>query len=204
MTAAFLRANRRTWASLRKYRNYRLFFAGQVVSVTGTWMQNIAAAWLVLTLTHSPVAVGILMLCQFLPATVLGLFSGVLVDRLDVRRLVIWTQVGSMLVAGALAGLTLGGVITAWEVYLLIGLRGLALVFDQPARQALTFQMVGRDELPNAVALNSSLFNGARVVGPALGGAVIAAAGPGACFLLNAVSFAGVLVGHALMRKDAF
>ena len=200
MTAAFLRANRRTWASLRKHRNYRIFFSGQVVSVTGTWMQNIAAAWLVLQLTHSPVAVGVLMLCQFLPATVFGLFGGVLVDRLDVRRTVIATQAASMAFAAALAGLTLGGAVAVWHVYLLAGLRGVSLVLDHPARQALTFQLVGRRELPNAVALNSSLFNGARVVGPALGGAVIAASGPGVCFLLNAVSFLAVLVSLRLIR----
>jgi MFS family permease len=200
VTAAFLRANRRTWASLRKHRNYRIFFSGQVVSVTGTWMQNIAAAWLVLQLTHSPVAVGVLMLCQFLPATVLGLFGGVLVDRLDVRRTVIATQAASMAFAAALAGLTLGGAVAVWHVYLLAGLRGVSLVLDHPARQALTFQLVGRRELPNAVALNSSLFNGARVIGPALGGAVIAASGPGVCFLLNAVSFLAVLVSLRQIR----
>jgi MFS family permease len=163
-------------------------------------MQNIAAAWLVLQLTHSPVAVGVLMLCQFLPATVLGLFGGVLVDRLDVRRTVVATQAASMAFAAALAGLTLGGAVAVWHVYLLAGLRGVSLVLDHPARQALTFQLVGRRELPNAVALNSSLFNGARVVGPALGGAVIAASGPGVCFLLNAISFLAVLVSLRLIR----
>jgi MFS family permease len=202
VTAAFLRAQRRTWSSLRKHRNYRLFFSGQVVSVTGTWMQNIAAAWLVLELTHSPVAVGVLMLCQFLPATALGLVGGVIVDRLDVRRVVIVTQAASMALAAALAALTLGGVVEVWHVYLLTGLRGVSLVFDHPARQQLTFQMVGRDELPNAVALNSGLFNGARVIGPALGGAVIAGAGPGAAFLLNAVSFLAVLASLRLIRPD--
>ena len=200
MTAAFLRAQRRTWSSLRKHRNYRLFFSGQVVSVTGTWMQNIAAAWLVLELTHSPVAVGVLMLCQFLPATALGLVGGVIVDRLDVRRVVIATQAASMALAAALAALTLWGVVEVWQVYLLTGLRGVSLVFDHPARQQLTFQMVGPDELPNAVALNSGLFNGARVIGPALGGAVIAGAGPGAAFLLNAVSFLAVLASLRLIR----
>jgi MFS family permease len=200
VTAAFLRAGRRTWSSLRKHRNYRVFFSGQVVSVTGTWMQNVAAAWLVLQLTHSPVAVGVLMLCQFLPATAFGLVGGVLVDRLDARRTVIGTQVASMVFAAALAAVTLSGVVAPWQVYLLTGLRGLSLVLDHPARQALTFQMVGRNELPNAVALNSSLFNGARIVGPALGGAVIAAAGPGVCFLLNAVSFLAVLGSLRLIR----
>ena len=200
MTAAFLRAQRRTWSSLRKHRNYRLFFSGQVVSVTGTWMQNIAAAWLVLELTHSPVAVGVLMLCQFLPATALGFVGGVIVDRLDVRRVVIATQAASMALAAALAALTLWGVVEVWQVYLLTGLRGVSLVFDHPARQQLTFQMVGPGELPNAVALNSGLFNGARVIGPALGGAVIAGAGPGAAFLLNAVSFLAVLASLRLIR----
>ncbi|HEU4449775.1 MAG TPA: MFS transporter [Gaiellaceae bacterium] len=200
MTAAFLRAQRRTWSSLRTHRNYRVFFAGQVVSVTGTWMQNVAAAWLVLTLTHSPVAVGVLMLCQFLPATLLGLVGGVIVDRLDARRVVVATQAASMVFAAALAGVTLAGVVEPWHVYLLAGLRGVSLVFDHPARQQLTFQMVGREHVPNAVALNSSLFNGARVVGPALGGAVIAGAGPGPAFLLNAVSFLAVLGSLALIR----
>ncbi len=202
MTAAFLRAQRRTWSSLRRYRNYRIFFAGQVVSVTGTWMQNVAAAWLVLTLTHSPVAVGVLMLCQFLPATALGLVGGVVVDRLDVRRVVVATQAASMLFAAALAAVTLGGVVEPWHVYLLAGLRGVSLVFDHPARQQLTFQMVGREALPNAVALNSGLFNGARVLGPALGGAVIAASGPGTAFLLNAVSFLAVLWSLSLLRPQ--
>ncbi|HJS69419.1 MAG TPA: MFS transporter [Gaiellaceae bacterium] len=202
MTAAFLRAHRRTWSSLRKHRNYRIFFAGQVVSVTGTWMQNVAAAWLVLTLTHSPIAVGVLMLCQFLPATALGLVGGVIVDRLDVRRVVIATQAASMVFAGALAALTLAGAVEVWHVYLLAGLRGISLVFDHPARQQLTFQMVGRAELPNAVALNSGLFNGTRVIGPALGGAVIATAGVGACFMLNAASFVAVLVSLAFIRPQ--
>ncbi len=200
MTAALLRANARTFASLRRHRNYRLFFAGQVVSVSGTWMQNIATAWLVLALTHSPVAVGLLAVCQFLPFTLFGLFAGVIVDRLDARQTVIGTQAVSMVFAGVLAGLTLGGVVTAWEVLLLAGLRGTVLVLDAPARQALTFEMVGRDELPNAVALNSSLFNAARVVGPAIGGLVVAVAGAGMCFAVNAATFAAVLAGLLAMR----
>src|SRR5437763_7302565 len=115
VTAALLRANRRTFASLRRHRNYRLFFSGQVVSVSGTWMQNIATGWLVLDLTNSALTVGLLALCQFLPFTVFGLFAGVVVDRLDARRTVIWTQVISMVIAGGLAALTLAGVITTWE-----------------------------------------------------------------------------------------
>jgi MFS family permease len=200
VTKTLLRAHTRTFASLRKHRNYRLFFSGQVVSVSGTWMQNIATAWLVLDLTHSPVAVGVLAAFQFLPYTVFGLFAGVIVDRLDVRRTIIGTQTASMLFAFALAGLTLAGVVNLWEVYLLTGLRGTVLVLDAPARQALTYQMVGRDELPNAVALNSSLFNAARVVGPAVGGLVVAAAGPGMCFAINGVTFLAVLAGLLMMR----
>src|SRR5437588_1563737 len=153
MTAALLALNRRTFASL-SHRNYRLYFVGQVVSVTGTWMQNIAMAWLILELTHSPVAVGALALCQFLPFTIFGLFAGVLVDRFDPRRLVIGTQAASMVLAAALAAPTLLGHATPWLVYLLAALRGSVLVLDAPSRQALTYQMVGPHELPNAVALN--------------------------------------------------
>src|SRR5207344_1904050 len=116
MTRAFVRLNKRTFASL-KYRNYRLFFSGQIVSITGTWMQNVAMAWLVLDLTGSPFAVGILALCQFLPFSVFGLFSGVITDRLDPRRLVIATQAASMALASVLAVLTLLGDITTWQVY---------------------------------------------------------------------------------------
>ncbi len=177
MTAALLRANARTFASLRRHRNYRLFFTGQVVSVSGTWMQNIATAWLILELTRSPVMVGVLAVCQFLPFTVFGLFAGVLVDRFDARKTVIWTQATSMVFAATLAAVTVIGAVTAWEVLLLTALRGTVLVIDAPARQALTFEMVGREELPNAIALNSSLFNAARVVGPAVGGLVVAVAG---------------------------
>ncbi len=201
MTAAIAALNRRTFASLA-HRNYRLYFVGQVVSVTGTWMQNIAMAWLILDLTHSPVAVGALALCQFLPFTVFGLFAGVIVDRLDARRLVIGTQAASMVLAGVLAVLTLLGLVEPWVVYLLAGLRGTVLVLDAPSRQALTYRMVGPRELPNAIALNSSLFNGARIVGPALGGVVVALAGAGFCFAFNAVSFLAVLACLLAMRAS--
>ncbi len=202
MTRAFLAANRRTFASLRRHRNYRLFFGGQVVSVTGSWMQNIATAWLLLQLTGSPIAVGVLALCQFLPFTLFSLPAGVLLDRIDPRRAIIVTQALSLVFAAALAAITLGGVVTPWMLYVLAVLRGTVLVVDNPGRQALTFQLVGRDELPNAVALNSSLFNGARIIGPALGGIVVATAGAGACFALNAASFLAVLASLFLIRED--
>jgi MFS family permease len=199
VTTALLRLNRRTFASLQ-HRNYRLFFVGQITSVTGTWMQNVAMAWLVLELTGSPVAVGILVLCQFLPFSVLGLFAGVFADRLDPRRLVITTQAAAMVVATALALLTLLGDAQPWHVYVLAVIRGIVLVFDAPARQAFTYQMVGPAELPNAIALNSSLFNAARVVGPAIGGVIVAAFGPGFCFAANAVSFLAVLLALLAMN----
>ena len=152
----------RTFASVRRHRNYRLYFCGQAVSFTGAWMQQIAAAWLVLKLTGSPVAVGALALCQLLPVTVFGLFSGTLVDRLDVRRTTIVTETLSLLVAATLAVLTFSGVIAVWHIYLLTLIYGVILVVDNPARHALTYRMVGRDDVANAVALNSSLGTTAR------------------------------------------
>ena len=192
----------RTFRSLRHHRNYRLFFAGQVVSVAGSWMQNMALAWLVIELTGSPFAVGGLAFARFVPFTVLCLVAGVVTDRVDTRRLVLATQVGAMLVSVALAVVTLGGWATLPLVYALAALGGITLVFDAPARQALTFQMVGPRELPNAVALNAGLFNASRVIGPAIAGAIIAAIGTGACFAVNAVSFLAVLAALLAMRES--
>jgi MFS family permease len=195
-------ASRRTFASLRRHRNYRLFFYGQLTSVAGTWMQNIAMAWLVVSLApHSRgLAVGVLAACRFGPFTVLGLFSGVVTDRFDNRRVVMVTQTVQMVFSGVLAAVTLLGHVQLWEVYAIAVLTGSALVFDAPSRQNLTFQMVGRDELPNAIALNSSLFNTARIFGPALAGVLIAAVGSGWCFAINTASFLAVLAGLLLMR----
>ena len=202
MTAALLALNARTFASLKRHRNYRLFFTGQVISVSGTWMQNVALAWLVVELTHSPLAVGILAFCRFIPFTVFGLFAGVVADRIDNRKLVIGTQTASMIISATFAVFVLSGLETLWVVYLLAILSSTAIVFDAPGRHALTFQMVGRDELSNAVALNASLFNASRVVGPAIAGVVIAAFGVGICFAINTVTFIAVLVGLLMMRKD--
>jgi MFS family permease len=195
-------ASRRTFASLRRHYNYRLFFFGQLTSVAGTWMQNIALAWLVVQLAPDSrgLALGLLSICRFGPFTVLGLFSGVVTDRFDNRRTVIATQTTQMLFSGVLAAVTLLGHVQLWEVYGIAALTGTALVFDAPSRQNLTFQMVGRDELPNAVALNSSLFNTARIFGPALAGILIAAVGSGWCFAINSVSFLAVLGGLLAMR----
>jgi MFS family permease len=202
VTALLVSLNERTFASLRRHRNYRLFFTGQLVSVIGTWMQNVALAWLVVELTSSPVAVGVLAFCRFIPFTIFGLVAGVVADRFDNRRLVIATQATSMVFSAILAGLVLTGTETLWLVYVLAVLSGTALVFDAPGRHALTFQLVGRSELPNAVALNSSLFNASRVVGPAVAGVLIGLFGVGVCFAINTVSFLAVLTALLSMRAD--
>ena len=195
-------ASRRTFASLRHHRNYRLFFFGQLTSVAGTWMQNIGLAWVVVELApHSRgLAVGLLSVCRFGPFTLFGLFAGVVTDRLDNRRTVIVTQSIQMVLSAVLAVLTLVGHIQLWEVYAIAALTGTAIVFDAPSRQNLTFQMVGKEALPNAVALNSSLFNLARIFGPAVAGVVIAAVGTGWCFAVNTVSFLAVLTALLAMR----
>jgi MFS family permease len=204
VTAALLRFNGRAFASVRKHRNYRLFFLGQTISLPGTWMQRITQAWLILTLTHSPLAVGVLALAQFLPFTAFSLFAGVVVDRLDARRTVIGTQILQMVLASTIAAVTLSGVVEAWQVYVIAFLGGTVQVLDAPARQQLTFRMVGRDELQNAVALNSSVFNASRIFGPALAGVLLAAFGAGICFAINAVSFLAVLAGLLMMRQSEF
>jgi MFS family permease len=192
----------RIFKSLRKHRNYRLFFMGQIVSLAGTWMQNIALAWFVVELTSSPLAIGGLAFCRFLPFMLFGLYAGVIADRFDNRKLVMATQAAQMAVSIALTALVYSG----WEnipaAFALAFIGGAALVLDAPGRQSLTFQMVGRDELPNAIALNTGLFNGARIIGPAIAGVIIAAAGVGICFAINAVTFLAVLTALALMRED--
>ncbi len=202
MTSLALAVQARTFRSLRRHRNYRLFFTGQIVSLAGSWMQNIALAWLVIELSHSPLAIGILAFCRFLPFTILGLFTGVVVDRVDTRRLVMTTQASAMAVSAALAVVTLTGTASLPVVFALAALGGIAFAFDAPGRQALTFQLVGPRELPNAVALNSGMFNASRIVGPAIAGLVIAATGTGICFALNAVSFLAVLAALASMNVD--
>ncbi len=203
MTAALLRLNRRTFSSF-KYRNYRLFFAGQAISQTGSWMQRIALGWFVLQLTHSAFAVGIMAVAQFLPFTLFGLFGGVLVDRLDAHRTVIGTQVAQLATAIALAAIALSGIAQPWMLYLVAFLNGVVLVLDVPSRQQLTYRMVGREELPNAIALNSSLFNASRIFGPAAAGMIYGFTGAGVCFLVNAISFFAVLVGLLAMRTRDF
>jgi MFS family permease len=190
----------RTFSSLRRHHNYRLFFTGQVFSLAGSWMQNVALAWLVISLSRSPLAVGLLLFCRFVPYTLFGLFAGSVVDRFETRLLVVWTQAAAMLVSAALAFVTLTGTATLPIVYLLATLGGIAFVLDGPGRQSLTFEMVGPRELPNAVALNSGLVNASRIIGPAIAGVIIAVAGVGLCFVVNTISFLAVLAALVAMR----
>ena len=196
-------ASSRTFASLKRHRNYRLYFGGQVVSLSGTWMQNVAQAWFVLQLTHgSAFAVGALAVCQFGPYALFGLFGGSLADRLNARNTLVGTQAALMCVAAAMAGLALTHSAQVWEVFLLATASGSVLILDTPVRQAFTIQMVGKPELPNAIALNSSLFNASRIFGPAIAGLLIATAGVGICFLINAISYVAVVIALLLMRES--
>jgi len=194
---------KRTFSSLRYY-NYRLFFGGQIVSQTGSWMQRIAMGWFVLQITHSAFDVGIMAFASFLPFTLFGLFAGVLADRMDARRLVIGTQAAQLATSAVLAWIALAGIAQPWMLYAIGFANGLILVLDVPSRQQLTYRMVGREDLPNAIALNMSLFNSSRIFGPSLAGPVYALTGAGYCFLINAISFFAVLVGLLAMRTGDF
>jgi MFS family permease len=183
-------------------RNYRLYFVAQLISVSGTWMQTIAQAWLVLHLTGSGVDLGIVTGLQFLPMLLFGPVGGLVADRVDKRHLLYFTQA-----AGGILALTLGlldatHVVELWQVYLLATLLGVVTLFDNPARQTFVMEMVGREDLPNAVSLNTVVMNASRVVGPAIGGLVIILVGLEACFFVNAASYIAVLVGLSLMRPS--
>jgi MFS family permease len=186
-------------------RNYRLFWFGQLVSLAGTWMQDVALSWLVLELTNSPVDLGLAMTIRFAPALLLSLYGGVLADRLRKRQTMILCESTQLVVALVLAVLTSTGLVTVAIIYALAGLRGLVDAIEGPTRQAFVSEMVGTKDLPNAVALNSTLFNAARILGPALGAGVISAFGNevhgiSACFYLNGISFAAVIVALFAMR----
>ena len=189
----------RAFRSLRS-RNYRLFWFGQLVSLTGTWMQDIALGWLVLTLTDSPVALGLTTAIRFLPIMLFALHGGVLADRMPKRRVLIASQTTQFLVALSLAVLTSSGYITVTIIYVLVGLRGMVDALDGPTRQSFVPEMVGMEDLSNAIALNSTLFNGARIFGPAVAAAIISTLGMAACFYINAVSFLGVIAALLAMR----
>ena len=191
-------ATRRTFRSLR-VRNYRLFFFGQLVSLTGTWMQQVGQDWLVLRLTDQALPLGVTLALQFAPMLVLGAWAGVVADRLDKRRLLLATQAAMAALALVLGVLTATGVVRLWMVYVLALLLGCATAFDMPTRQAFVSEMVGPDRVTNAVGLNSAVFNSARVVGPAVAGVLIAAVGIAPAFLINAVSYLAVIAGLLAM-----
>jgi MFS family permease len=183
-----------------QHRNFQLFFAGQLTSLIGTWMQTTAQLWLVYKLTGSAALLGVFGFASQVPMLFLSSLGGYVGDHYDRQRGVIATQTGSMVLAFVLAALTLTNVVREWEVIFIAFLLGVVNAFDVPIRQAFLVQMVGKEDLPNAIALNSSIFNGARVVGPALAGFAIAWFGEGWCFFLNGLSFVAVIVALLMMR----
>ena len=193
-------------SSLRalRHRNFRLFWTGYMVSLVGTWMQIVARGWLVLELTHSPFWLGMVGFANAVPVLLLSLWAGEVADRVSKRVLVLWTQILSMLATFALAALTLTGLIEVWHVMAISVFMGVLFAFDAPSRQAFTVELVGKDDLLNAVALNSAIFNGARVAGPAVGAVALAWQGPGLAFLLNGLSFIAVIVGLLRMNMPKF
>lgn len=193
----------RGFSSLRNY-NYRLFFAGQLVSLTGTWMQRLAQAWLVLKLTNSPFALGTTTTLQFLPITLFSLYAGVIADRFPKRKLMIVTQVAATVQAIILATLTSLGIIQLWHIYVLATVLGLTTAFNSPANQSFPVELVGRDDVANAVALNSTLFNASRIAGPSLAGVAIATIGVAGCFWFNAISFLAVIGSLLAMKPEQF
>ncbi len=189
----------RTFSALR-HRNFRLYWFGQIVSLSGTWMQTTAQSWLIYELTLSPLTLGVLSFASQLPTLIFSLFAGVLADRVNKRSALILTQSLAMIQAFVLAALVLSGRIQAWQVIALALVLGIINAFDNPIRQSFIPELVPRTDMMNAIALGASAFNGARIVGPALGGAIVAAIGAGGAFFLNALSFLAVLIGLLMMR----
>jgi MFS family permease len=189
-------------ATLRalRHRNYQLFFGGQLISLSGTWMQSVAQSWLIYRLTGSAVLLGLVSFSGQIPVFLFAPFGGAVADRFHRHRILLLTQTAAMLLASVLAALTLTGAVREWHLFTLASLFGLVNAFDIPARQAFVVDMVGKEDLINAIALNSSMFNGARIVGPAVAGLLVAAVGEGWCFFANAVSYVAVLAGLLLMR----
>ncbi len=185
-----------------RHRNYRLFFAGQAISLVGTWMQQVAQGWLVLQLTHDPLWLGLVSVAQFGPVIIFGLFGGVIADQLPKRKTLIVTQTVAMLLAFALFALTATGVVEVWMVMVLGALLGLSNAVDMPTRQSFAVEMVGREDMANAVGLNSALFNASRVLGPAAAGLLIGAFGTSIAFLINGISFIAVIVAYLAMRDS--
>src|ERR1019366_6623756 len=186
------------------YRNFQLFFGGQLISLVGTWMQSVAQAWLVYRLTGSSVLLGAVGFAGQIPVFILSPAAGIVADRFSRRRIVIGTQTASMLLAFALAALVLSGEVRIWHVFVLSALLGVVNSFDIPARQSFIVEMVGKPDLMNAIALNSSMFNASRIVGPAIAGLLIAVIGEGWCFFANGASYIAVIAGLLMMRVGPF
>jgi MFS family permease len=186
-------------------RNYALFFSGQSVSLIGTWMQRTGVSWLVYTMTHSPVKLGLTIFASQFPSFLFSLFGGILSDRYPRHRILLFTQTASMIQAVLLAALTYSGHYTVWQILILSSILGIINAFDVPARQPLIHSLIeNKADLPNALALNSSMVNIARLVGPALSGIVLGKFGAGVCFIINAVSFLAVIISLSLMKLPAF
>jgi MFS family permease len=183
-----------------RHRNFQLFFSGQLISLIGTWMQNIAQAWLVYRITGSSLLLGVVGFAGQIPIFLFAPLGGLAADRWNRHRVVIGTQTASMILAFILAALTLFHVVRVWEIIVLAALLGVVNAFDVPARQSFLIEMVVREDLMNAIALNSSMFNGARVIGPAIAGVLVARIGEGWCFFANAVSYIAVIIGLLLMK----
>ena len=183
-----------------QHRNYRLYFGGQLISVAGTWMQSIAQAWLVYQISQSEFSLGLVGFAGAIPVLVVSPWGGVLADILPRRTLLVITQASSMLLAFILSVLTFTGVVQVWHIVAMAAMLGLINAFDAPARQAFIVELVSREDLTNAIAMNSIMFNGARVIGPAIGGLILAALGAGWCFLINGLSFLAVITGLLLMQ----
>jgi MFS family permease len=199
ITAARKKALPKAFTSLQHY-NYRLYFGGQLVSLAGTWMQNIAQGWLVYQISRSEFSLGLVGFAGAIPVLLVSPWGGVLADVLPKRTMLVITQTASMLLAFILSILVFTNVVEVWHVIVMAALLGLVNAFDAPARQSFVVELVGREDLTNAIAMNSMMFNGARVIGPAIGGVILAAVGAGWCFLLNGVSFLAVIAGLLLMR----
>ncbi len=188
-----------TFRALR-HRNFQLFFGGQLISLIGTWMQSVAQAWLVYRITGSSLLLGAVGFAGQIPVFLVAPVGGIVADRLNRQRVVIGTQVASMILALILALLTLTHTVQVWHIFILAALLGVVNAFDIPARQSFLVDMVGKEDLMNAIALNSSMFNGARIIGPAIAGILVARIGEGWCFFANGISYIAVIVGLLMMR----
>jgi MFS family permease len=182
------------------HRNFRLFFIGQGISLVGTWLQNVGEGWLILTLTNSPFYVGLTSALSSVGVLLFSLYAGVIADRVDKRRVIVFMQIAFMIEAFTVAILVQTHVVAVWQILVLATTLGIASAFDIPMRQAFVFEMVGREDLMNAIALNSSMFNGARVIGPAIAGFLIGAVGIAWCYFLNGLSYIAVIAGLLMMR----